>query len=190
MAFIFNGFGQATLEFTTLGPGGNAMVTFGFSENGLNPPDLLAQNCRVAWTDTDSMHRLIDTEATLLETRVLIRRGGQLLAGIDTVSVPGQSSSVAGSPQVAALFQKQTGFAGRNRRGRMYVPNVLSPGQTGVYTPAHVTVSQGLADTFMQNLVSVGTPMYLLHTDPVDPPNEVNELVAQATVATQRRRMR
>lgn len=191
MPFIAAGFGQATLEFEIPGPGTPAMVTFGFDRNDARTPDAEATSIRTAWTTTGSMHASIDTNATLVETRVLVRTAaGVLLSGVDPTTVPGLNSGTAAPPQVALLYQKRSGLAGKNRRGRMYVPAVPSVGETGVWTAGQLTSFNARAAVFLGALTTEGVPMYLLHTNPADPPNAITELIASSIAATQRRRIR
>lgn len=190
MPFIPSGFGQATIEYSIAGPGGPAMVTFGFADNPASTPDTIANTIGVAWNGAGSMRGIVDSGAVNTEIRVLIRRAGNLVAGADFPGVAGGFGGVAASPQVALLFQKLTGFAGRNRRGRMYVPAAPQSTEAGSYIAPFPTTAQNAADTFLANLVAASLPMHLLHVNPVDPPNQVNQLEFVNLVATQRRRLR
>lgn len=190
MPSIPEGFGQATLVFTIPGPGSPAMVVFGFEDNPIQDPDAQAGFIAEAWNATGSMSTNVDSGATQTECRVLIRRGGELVAGLDTEATVQLNSGTAAPPQVALLFQKQTGFAGRNRRGRLYSPAPSAVPETGQFPTSTLDLINPRSANFLVLLASAGNPMYLLHVNPADTPNIVTALVAQATVATQRRRIR
>jgi hypothetical protein len=190
MGFIPDGFGQATLVFEIPGPGGPAMVVFGVADNEANTPDANAALIGSHWSATDSMQDGQDQSCILRESRLLVRRSGNLQAGIDFPDTAGALAGTGAPPQVAFLFQKLTGFAGRNRRGRLYLPGAPSSPEDGIFPAATVTLMQGRADTFMTALASASLDMMLLHVSEVDPPNAVTELSAQGLSATQRRRLR
>jgi hypothetical protein len=105
-----------------------------------------------------------------------------------TGSITGDGSSAA----VAALCRKITELGGRKGRGRWYLPGMAE---------ANVTSGGALNATYLGNLNTdlevfrafidgtVDAAMVLLHND-LTTPTLVTELVAQGTVATQRRRQR
>jgi len=191
VTFIPESFGQATLVFTIPGPSGPAMVVFGYDSDLLQGPDADAEDIFDAWTTAGSLFQSQDAQTILTEVRTLVRLGsGELVSGLHTESVPGSQAGEGAPPQVSLLIQKRTGLAGRNRRGRLYMPGAIAPPQTGVYSGTYLTDSQTRADTFLSNLSTASVPMYLLHTSEVDPPNAVVSLNVVATSATQRRRIR
>ena len=95
-------------------------------------------------------------------------------------------------PNVATLITKNTSFAGRQNRGRMYMPpltdGVISTG--GIITEADRLLVQGGATQFLADLAASSIPMVILHTDPAVTPTAVNSLSVASKVATQRRRLR
>lgn len=190
MSFIPEGFGQGTWEFDIAGPGGPAMVVMGFEDSPGNNPDAIAATLGAAWTASGSLREGQDTSCILREVRVLIRRGGDLLPGVAAVNTAGALSGDAAPPQVSFLFQKLTGIAGRNRRGRMYLPGSPDPEEDGVYPGATVTLMDGRAEDFRQQLITDGIPIHILHVDSEDTPTPVIEFRGQAVCATQRRRVR
>jgi len=189
--FIPVGFGVATLVFDIPGPGSPAMVTLGYDADLLESADDNAAGIRTAWNASGSMRTQMDSSATHRETRVLRRSSlGDLVAGIDTTSQAGGAAGTGAPPQVAMLFQKSTGLAGRNRRGRLYLPAPIAVAETGVWSAAQITGANNSAAIFLAALATDDNPMFLLHTSEVDPPNEVTALQVAPVVATQRRRIR
>jgi hypothetical protein len=100
-------------------------------------------------------------------------------------------------PNTAVLIKKVTASGGRRNRGRMYVPGF---GLRSLITPAGLIDPSYLAD-FNTNLsnfledVNAGTGfsatnLGVLHSRPPSAPAVITSLVAEAKVATQRRRLR
>lgn len=114
----------------------------------------------------------------------------------EVVSLPQSSAGTIADtpppPQVATLLRKVTGFAGRQNRGRMYLPAIseVSILDTGLWNPVAFADLQSKADGFNQGLAAANVPMYVLHNDPADPPRQVASLEVSQKVATQRRRLR
>ena len=100
-------------------------------------------------------------------------------------------------PQVACLVKKGTNLGGRTQHGRIYLPSYALPADSvtnggiidsDVLTPINTAMAAWLAA-----LTTNGVDMYLLHAlgdSSDDTPTEVQELIAQSEVATQRRRLR
>jgi hypothetical protein len=82
----------------------------------------------------------------------------------------------------------RTGFRGRSRRGRVYVPWVSEGEQTnGVLASADVAAVQTAWGTFLAAMVTAGYPMHVcspLHSDSV----QASSVTVQPYVKTQRRR--
>jgi hypothetical protein len=104
-----------------------------------------------------------------------------------TAAVPGCT------PQVSYLLKKITARGGRKGRGRMYLPGppedavdaygLLSESQFDALTTAVVDfAAQMLAATNFGKLV-------LLHTDPLEEPDDFTNFFPETKVATQRRRL-
>lgn len=96
-----------------------------------------------------------------------------------------------GFPQAAWLVQKRTAFGGRENRGRFYIPglseSIVDTG--GVILSVNVALAQTELDEFHTGLQAADLPMYVLHNS-ASLPTAVTSLVADATIATQRRRLR
>ena len=110
------------------------------------------------------------------------------------------------SPNVACLLKKTTGLAGKQNRGRMYLPwafgeNGIS--DTGLLTGDQVTTVQDAASAWLAALAGNNTPLVICNrthsVNPTPPPAKyvshyakgagVTALTLEAYAATQRRRM-
>lgn len=128
---------------------------------------------------------------------VIMRYG---VASGDPIPVLSTSTAVAGTagtdrlpPNNALLIRKQTGVGGRRNRGRMYLPGIVA--ESGVDSTGTISGLAGLqtiASAWLGDIVAVAgiTQMVLLHSVGASTPTNVNELVVDGVVATQRRRLR
>mgnify|MGYP003575904725 FL=1 len=93
----------------------------------------------------------------------------------------------------AVLIRKVTQEGGRRNKGRMFWPplafneSIVSP--AGVIATAELAAEQTKWSNFLLNLSSGDYPMVVMHDDG-SPSTLVSQLVLQALLATQRRRMR
>lgn len=176
-------------------------VTWGVDVSDFGTTDLAeigAGNINAFWpTFVDQF----STAVTLL--------GCQVRLGDDSASPPvhfqadgrNGSNTDAKLPQNCALLvKKQTGLGGRQHRGRMFMPGVLSEGEVdavGQISSASMTSLTGDVVNFLSALESgVGEgpmPMVVLHnqTGTDTPlPTPVTSLVVDPRISTQRRRLR
>lgn len=108
-------------------------------------------------------------------------------------ATPGAGSGNGLSPQVCYLIRKTTADPGRRGRGRFYLPGC---DEESVDNAGRVSSGKlgGLSDelgNFEAALAGIGGghSMYVLHNDEVIGPSEVTSLMAELSVATQRRRL-
>lgn len=114
-----------------------------------------------------------------------------------TILGTGSRSSVESPPpNVAYLVRKSTGLIGRKNRGRQYLPASAESGITegGALTTAEAALLQAYADQLFENVfappgASNIASIAILHDDETVVPTIVTALVAQQSVATQRRRL-
>lgn len=105
-------------------------------------------------------------------------------------SAQGTVTQTPDSPQASLLVRKSTGLAGRKFRGRMYPPaqvyvNTYDTG--GTMTGGTQTEYQAAYSSFLGELEANAGLMMLLHNDST-PPTQVQALIVDPNVATQRRR--
>lgn len=193
MTVIPPGYAEVVSEFTIAGDGGPAIVAFGVSVDLITDPTELAEQIGPVWDTTPGLLLSMSSTVALREVRVTVGQdGGPDTIGSASFNLVGQNSANAATPQVAYLLRKQTGFGGRAYRGRMFIPGVVEGNvdDSGLLDTSFRTAFQSAADTFLDALDGQGNPMVLLHTSPLIAPTPVISLVADAKVATQRRRLR
>lgn len=193
MSVIPEGYFEAQAIFSTPAAGGPAMVVTGHTQNELSSPDeeaeLVAENC---WGADGSLISVMSSSYALIQVNVYANQGGpDLLVGQWNGQIAGDGSGAA-APQVAVLVQKQSPFAGRRNRGRMYVPGVQqnSVGADGDLDGTSLSGWQAAAETFLAETQSHGVDLVILHNEPAVTPTIVTGLSVQALTATQRRRVR
>jgi len=119
--------------------------------------------------------------------------GGAIIWESVTLAGAGTQASSNAPQNTAQLLRKRTARAGRKGQGRMYVPGIAENkvSDAGAVEPTMITSINNEAAAFLTDLNAAGTPMVLLHTTAADgAPNLVTSFVADAKVATQRRRLR
>ena len=138
---------------------------------------------------------------SLILDTVLVKFG-PLATGPSAVAAVGTAAGSGGgeayNPGTAILVSKFTALGGRRGRGRMYLPPLTESGITegGKLLAAQVTNLQGYANSFLASLNTGNVPMVLLHRYDPDAgespvaPTLVTGLTVQATLATQRGRLR
>lgn len=170
-------------------------VTYGIEFGSFGgTPDELAQSVQdVFWPEIGGQ---MDIDFELEETIVRANIGApDPYTSIATGPGGGALSNSTPPVNVAVLVKKITSSGGRRNRGRMFLPGVVSEGavsESGIISSGAVAALQGACTSFLDLLVTNGTPMYVLHNDPpvgVDPA-PVIVLQVDNVVATQRRRLR
>ncbi len=116
------------------------------------------------------------------------------------INVAGSASWESPPPNTAVLVQKRTGRAGRNQRGRMYIPpTVVSEtlvDTLGVIDNTKLGLLNAQWAGFRTSMVAADYTPYLLHggtkANPTvaPPPTLVTSFLVEPLVATQRRRLR
>lgn len=187
---IPEGFSQVNMIFTGTGLPSGAQVAFGVRNEFEKTPIAIANLVKTAWVDSVIMAFFANTT---IVTGILVKNGPNDVGPAATlgVSLPGASGSAQAAPNVAVLAHKVTGIGGRHGRGRMYLPgipegNVSAGGALDATIQANLTTNLG---TFLVKLEAADIPMTLLHSDAFTPV-PVEDLIVDATVATQRRRLR
>lgn len=151
----------------------------------------LALQVRTAWLGHLSPASGMAVGYTLGNCTVLYNDGlGALQIGEAPGSTAGtRAGSNAPPSNCSLLMSKRSGLAGRENRGRMFMPPFLleesSVNQAGEFTVGNL---QDSANDFLVQL-ALGIPMVILHTG-VETPTPVTTLVVRGRLATQRRRMR
>lgn len=170
-----------------------AEIALGF-ENQPDAPLATVAGDLIAVIVASDVANFIDNECEL--SSVLVKLGPTTTG--PSIEVPGGISGDGGGigtlPNAAFLVKKATAVGGRQGRGRIYWPFVLSSWRTddGQMTSAIVAAFTNFWNELNAELTTAGYPLVLLHSvssPPMDP-TPVELLVAQTTAATQRRRLR
>lgn len=198
---IPNNYGLATFKWTFIPAGKQFTVTMGYYDNTLvNTPNVAAAQYYSALTATGCPCQAISMNANYrFEGVTVLQRlsSGLLQVGTHLVPITG---SVAADPNLNPVFttlvvSKQTLFAGRAYRGRMYVPLLSGPESN---TDFNGGISTGIVaqlqlqwDNFRGALLTPGGyPMMLLHSPSsiTIVPTAIQTLVVRPVVGVQRRR--
>jgi len=193
MSVIPPGYGEASVRINIVNQGGPAYVVFGYETALGATPIASATNIADVLNNNPGLVNFMTTNAVIDSVTVRQNDGGAFLGtATQTVNAAGTFGSDNAPPQVAALIQKLTGFAGRSQRGRMYIPSVDEEGITiiGTFDAARLAAMQTAANAFLIDLQTQDVPMVLLHSDPALSPTPVVQLNVDSLVATQRRRLR
>lgn len=200
---IPSGYGIATHVWTFIASGKQMTVTHGYNDATAldNPSDAanklygyataVGAPCNAPQMTADWRYEGV---------RVLQRlAGGVLQAGQKLVPITGTLAAATNLSPVFTTFvvSKNTLFAGRAYRGRMYVPflnvNEAAVDFNGTILAANVTSNQTLWTGYIAN-INAGLLyfMYLLHVNPpvgpALPPTRVTSLTVRGVVGLQRRR--
>lgn len=190
---IPDGFGQVNFLFGGIAAPTGAQCTLGFHV------DPASGDAFAAATGFDAMwaSRILPQQSSeILFLGCLVKFGP-----VDTGPSAQVSRSTAGSltgngsqPNVAYLVRKSSDLGGRSGRGRMYIPGVNEGdvNSSGALTSTRRTALQTAVEAFMADAATAGNPLYLLHGNSlgIHVPSILTGLSVDATVATQRRRLR
>lgn len=186
---IPTGYAQINLRFTgsNLPTGGE--VAFGVGAGGATAEDI-CQDVADTIGGVDLFDR-ISSAVTLTTVQAKLGPNATGASAELPVAIPGDAGGACSPPQVAWLVKKSTALGGRKGRGRLFFPGVpeTSVSEAGVLDGTVATAFQGLLTDWLDALSLSGHAMVLLHTDSTSP-TVVTSLSLQASVATQRRRLR
>jgi hypothetical protein len=190
------GFGTVSYIWIKDGDSEEMVTSFGFHTLG-DPPTVSDANLMFEAWSTSSMQTTTTDSLTLLrvEYGVAVTTDDELIvATSDEAIVNGAGTSDPAPINCALLVKKVTGLSGRKNRGRFYYPDVFADvvSPAGVLSPAAVIDYQAAVLDWFGTLAAVGVldGAVLLHTDPLDTPTPVLQVIVQNKIATQRRRLR
>jgi len=185
-------YGEASAIYEYLDTGERMTTSFGFHNTPIDDAITIANQLTADWSSAFTVSTFLDSYR-YVGMYVLIRIGGVLQSFQTSDNLDGDVSAEPVSPAIAVGVKKQTSYAGKKYRGRMYLcPAHISEANVngaGVIDGATVSALQGKMDTILANVNADGYPMYLLHSDATDP-TPVEALIVRDNVRTQRRRQR
>lgn len=188
------GFSECRVEISSPAAGGPAFNVFGIA-NGANV-DASAQAQLVAevYQTPLTIPEMVMPQYVFESVEVTWNNVGTLEQGEAVIGVPGGTGGVNSpvAPQVSVLLHKETGLAGRQNSGRMYVPgcaevSVLPSGRLDSTSQVNF---QAWSNTFLEQLQVRLIGMVILHNAIGPLPTAVTSLIVRPLVATQRRRLR
>lgn len=184
-------YGVAAFKFTLDSTDQEFVTTCGFHNTALADADTIAGEMVVAW-DAAFTDDLLSNLYTFTSVYVIIGIGGVLQSAEAPANVVGTETGAPVSPAVAVGIKKQTSYAGKHYRGRMYLPAgylaEAAVSSAGIITGGDVTALQTAIDNFKAFAAANDCPLYLLHEDPLIDPTPINAFIVRNSVRTQRRR--
>ena len=166
-------------------------VTLGFSATSLAAAQAFVDMMGTTWHD--HLRSATTSDLTMVETNCLYALAGNEYALATPVAEAGTGGTGVLPSNCACLVRKNTAFAGRKYRGRMYWPDILAEGDVdinGTIDPSVVSSLQTHFDNMYSDLDGVAnTEVKLLHTDG-SAGSFIYSFTVQPQIATQRRRMR
>ncbi|AXH79007.1 MAG: hypothetical protein [Circular genetic element sp.] len=193
---IPNGHGQASQEWLLDGAPHPFMVVTGHAFGPTGTVQDFADSVHASWATFFGAPSTRSPNVRLGRTRVLYRNNAGMLEAAEngTIITGTGVLNPAPPPQVCILGQKRTLFAGRQYRGRMYIPGfILNEGNidsAGIIDSATRGVVQGWINTWLSGLNASQYPVKLLHESLAIAPTAVTSINIDSRVATQRRRLR
>ena len=190
---IPDGYGQARLIWSLAGDVEEVVTTFGYFN--ANPRDASVAATLIYNQFVDNFTAADMSNAwSFLGVEVTQNVGGVMFAGEQRATVAGSNAAAPLPQNCALLVKKQTSQGGRQGRGRGYFPSAyLMEGDVsaiGIITAGVVTALQAKFTAFLADLDTATIPMTLLHSDPLNVPDDVTALVVDNRIATQRNRLR
>jgi hypothetical protein len=187
------GFALIALEFNMANDSGLQVCTFGVQHSATTPAGAVdvCNDVFDAW-DAD-LAPITSDEVTLSRVTGLLRIGGGALLSAESSRTPkaGESTLDTLPGVLAAVLRKRTTFAGREFRGRIYHPGLLSDNDVGndsLITSGRQIEINAAATDFLNTLDGLAHDMFLLHSDPATSPTAVTSFVVSPQVGTIRRR--
>lgn len=143
----------------------------------------------------DDLRAVISDEVTLERVRAQWNNSGSIEELETVVGTAGLQAGDRLPSNCSLLVRKNTGFAGRKNRGRMFWPGILDESQVdqvGTIDTATVAALQTVFAALFTKLSGVAdaTPAILHKSTPADDPTPVVSHTVMPIIATQRRRLR
>lgn len=202
MLDIPENYGNATLKWTYVPLGRQVSCTIGYFDQMLadNPTDAATDIRAAAVAVNAPCNAAMMYSSWRFDGVSVLQRlsSGILATGVNSTPVTGTVTPAAGPQPLFApqVISKNTAFAGRQYRGRMYVPALLfaegNVTEGGSLDSAVVTFNQAAWSEFIDNLADGDYGAVLLHTvppsGPATPPTTITSITARSVVGIQRRR--
>lgn len=192
------GYGIWAISISTTGSGHTSVVTCGFQNNNPYTASQSNSQLRSAMNATSSpwLSLGIATGFNVISTYVLINTGAGLYVDTNVTTINGARAGSPPSINVAEVVQKRTIYAGRQFRGRMFVPpfgvDEADISIAGVISTATARSVKWTA--FYNALVTNNIPPYLIHDAPksgvTPPPTPITGFATTQLIGSIKRRIR
>ena len=183
------GYGQITVHYTGSAVPLGAVNVFGIQNVVDKSAAQITSNVLDAW---DPFMANLPDEIQVSQISYKLGPSDDGLSFDRPVTLPGELTSAQGaSPNVAFLLKKGTALGGRRNRGRLYLPGVTEGAvdQGGFLTGSWAADLSVAGASVLSQLGGDDIPMVVLHDGP-GTPTQVQTLLCDARVATQRNRLR
>lgn len=155
----------------------------------------IALAMRDAWiTTTIGADAQWNDEFLFVGTQTTLQATGGPIVANSFANTQGTNSGDACPVNCSVLVAKVTPLGGRKNRGRFNIPSgkveEANISAAGFIDPAVVTSLQNQCNDFYDALVTNDVSPVLLHSDPADPPTDIDAFLVSSQISTQRRRMR
>lgn len=189
-----NGYAVVSCVFQCDGVTRNPTITLGLRIEALTTAPAINSVWRSAIASSGDIFAAANMPTTLAitETRVLAQLAGQLVSDVDVTPVQGTSSTAPPPINTAVLVNKNTGFAGRKYRGRMFTPPTIAEtavSAAGTIAGATVTALDAFWSSARGTLVSADMIPVIIHGDG-STPTEIVSLTVSERIGTIGRRLR
>jgi hypothetical protein len=191
------GYGAWSFKFSQIGVTGTPLVTLGFAVD--TPPYTQANNDEALIAFGNVAKALYPSDVHIIGLSTLVGNDGPLFRFVTASDIPGTRSNVSITPpNTTYLVKKESGFAGRQYRGRMYFPYVLESdtNDDGSLVGAAQTILNTLATNLLSDMIDptlINTSeLVILHAEAatVPDPTPITAFTGETFVATQRRRLK
>jgi len=195
------GYGYFAITHSVSGATHFPTVTCGFLNTGFATAATLNTNLRAAMIASTNFWDAADMSAfyTMTSTYILLNTAGVLTTDLNVTPIIGTNVSLAPSPMnTAMIIRKNTAQAGRQFRGRMFMPPMNTSesniNQNGLLNGTAQSDLNIRSASFYAGLVANGLGPVLLHNPPLSgptpSPTTIQSFTVTPLIGTIKRRIR
>jgi hypothetical protein len=190
---IPDGFGVATFRYRALLNGQTITFSFGYAIDPNVSVTAEAGEIDSNWILSVPV-TLLNNDWEYGSVYVLRNRDDVFESADQGAAVAGTRVASSPSPAVSVGVTKHTAQAGKEFRGRAYLPSgfitEVDLNAIGALDATEQSDLQDAVDEFPGRMTGDGMPLQLLHSDPLTAPTSITGLTVRSFVRTQRRRQK
>jgi hypothetical protein len=190
---IPDGFGTATFRYRALLNGQTCTFSFGYAIDPNVSVTAEAGEIDSNWILSVPVS-LLNADWEYGSVYILRNRDDVFESADQGAAVVGTRANPSPSPAVSVGVTKHTAQAGKEFRGRAYLPSgFITEGDLNAIGQMDATELgdlQTAIDEFPGRMTGDGLPLQLLHSDPLTAPTSITGLTVRSFVRTQRRRQK